>query len=411
MKGFVYQGRMAIRRRAACPLVILFTAAVTVFLLIYPQLIESTQIRLEEAYDQLTVSGWMVNTADFEDPTIPGSDWYTLLDSGYFSDHASYSTFVAGYFEKSVLQTAAGENATDTQFFTAFQSLMEEEDAMTGTPEYVQQGRAYNRLESCDDLVRMMDKIQWAEGWGPECLTGSERVCLMPQKAGYAPGDTVPMLAARSMIHRLMGRSVQLTVVGVYPATVPEFACVMPLATYEQICAEGEWKFTLNGFLFQLADNRRLDEVKTFLTSMGYDGSGDLAVRAAIDDRILKGTVAPIESNLALLQGLYLFFFAAVIAIGFFLCFLQARGRKNEYAVMRLLGESTAQVTCKALLEQMILCTFGIVLGSLIRMITGPGNLNIIICGIILACYTLGAALAVLLTVRVNVMEILRDKE
>jgi len=38
-------------------------------------------------------------------------------------------------------------------------------------------------------------------------------------------------------------------------------------------------------------------------------------------------------------------------------------------------------------------------------------SLRVTTCGIILACYTIGAALAVLLTVRVNVMEILRDKE
>ena len=33
------------------------------------------------------------------------------------------------------------------------------------------------------------------------------------------------------------------------------------------------------------------------------------------------------------------------------------------------------------------------------------------ICAMILFCYTLGAAAAVMLTVRVNVMDILRDKE
>ena len=78
---------------------------------------------------------------------------------------------------------------------------------------------------------------------------------------------------------------------------------------------------------------------------------------------------------------------------------------------MRLLGESTTQVTVKALLEQMILCACGIVLGILILMSFGQGSLNAVTCGIILVCYTLGATLAVLLTVRVNVMEILRDKE
>ena len=50
-------------------------------------------------------------------------------------------------------------------------------------------------------------------------------------------------------------------------------------------------------------------------------------------------------------------------------------------------------------------------LGMLMLGVIGQGSLNIATCGIIMACYTLGAAMAVLLTVRVNVMEILRDKE
>jgi ABC-type antimicrobial peptide transport system permease subunit len=112
-----------------------------------------------------------------------------------------------------------------------------------------------------------------------------------------------------------------------------------------------------------------------------------------------------------MLERLYMFFFVLVIAIGFFLCFLLARGRKPEYAVMRLLGESSAKVTIKALLEQIVLCVCGILLGTLVLTIGGQESLNAVTCGIILACYTLGAAMAVLLTVRVNVMEILRDKE
>ena len=112
-----------------------------------------------------------------------------------------------------------------------------------------------------------------------------------------------------------------------------------------------------------------------------------------------------------MLEGLYMFFFALVIAIGFFLCFLLARGRKPEYAVMRLLGESAVKVTFKALLEQIVLCVCGIFLGTLVLTIAEQGSPNAVTCGIILVCYTLGATLAVLLTVRVNVMEILRDKE
>jgi hypothetical protein len=41
-----------------------------------------------------------------------------------------------------------------------------------------------------------------------------------------------------------------------------------------------------------------------------------------------------------------------VVGIGFVLCFLMVRRRKQAFAIMRLLGETSLQITGKALLEQ-----------------------------------------------------------
>ena len=78
---------------------------------------------------------------------------------------------------------------------------------------------------------------------------------------------------------------------------------------------------------------------------------------------------------------------------------------------MRLLGEKAGQITGKAVLEQAILCAIGVVLGSLIVMVSGLGQFSSLTCGGVLLCYSIGSALAVMLMVRVNVMEILREKE
>ena len=172
-----------------------------------------------------------------------------------------------------------------------------------------------------------------------------------------------------------------------------------------------ERELVIYNFVFTIADNRQIEELKELLTGMGYDGSGEHGIRAAIDDRILQGTVAPIRSNLALLEGLYLFFFGVIAVIGFFLCFLLARGRKTEYAIMRMLGESPAQITAKSLTEQSVLCLLGVTLGAGALMAARQGKPDLLTCGGIVLFYTLGAAVAVLLTVRVNVMKILRDKE
>ena len=78
---------------------------------------------------------------------------------------------------------------------------------------------------------------------------------------------------------------------------------------------------------------------------------------------------------------------------------------------MRLLGEAAKQITGKAVLEQAILCAIGIVIGTVIVLVSSLGQFSPLTCGGVLLCYSIGSALAVMLMVRVNVMEILRDKE
>ena len=77
---------------------------------------------------------------------------------------------------------------------------------------------------------------------------------------------------------------------------------------------------------------------------------------------------------------------------------------------MRLLGEPAAQVVLKSLVEQGILCAVGVGLGTVLLLGKG-GGIAPTVCLVIVLGYCLGAALAVGLTVRVDVMCVLRDKE
>ena len=103
--------------------------------------------------------------------------------------------------------------------------------------------------------------------------------------------------------------------------------------------------------------------------------------------------------------------------MGFLLCFLTARGRKQEYAVMRLLGESRAAVTMKAIVEQIILCAIGIGIGIVAMLIIPYKRADWFSADavILVADAPMDAirtiASAALMSVRVDVMSILRDKE
>lgn len=418
MKAFPYLWHMAWRRKAACLLVVVSTMAATVFMLFYPSLIDNTRKRLEETYSSITVTGSILSE-DKIVPAVSGSMWKKMQQSGYFSSLYGSASFVIRTFPKDILEESAGEGASEQQKLIAFQNLLasfEEEDSsgVSGSM------KACSSFSAEDELVRIREDIRWLEGYDESCLEGDERICIISDKWGYAPGDTIPLLARVPVSKTQLEGIFHLKVAGTYPGKITKFAAVMPLKTMEDLTVAATavhkqagnpyaWNFGLNAVYFTVRDNQQLDQIKAAITESGL--RSNKLVRVRIDDRILKETVGPIESNLAQLEGSYLFFFVMIAAIGFLLSFLLARGRKPEYAVMRMLGESRLQITLKALLEQFVLCLGGVLLGAAAVGIIGQEGFRPGICAAILLCYTVGAAVAVLLTVRVNVMDILRDKE
>ena len=418
MKAFSYLWHMAWRRKAACLLVVVSTMAATVFMLFYPSLIDNTRKRLEETYSGITVTG-SVLSEDKIAPAVSGSMWEKMQQSGYFSSLYGSASFVIRTFPKDILEESAGEGASEQQKLIAFQNLLasfEEEDSggVSGSM------KACSSFSAEDELVRIQEDIRWLEGYDENCLEGNEQVCIISDKWGYAPGDTIPLLARVPVSKTQLEGIFHLKVAGTYPGKITKFAAVMPLKTMEDLTVAATavrkqagnpyaWNFGLNAVYFTVRDNQQLDQIKAAITESGL--RSNKLVRVRIDDRILKETVGPIKSNLAQLEGSYLFFFVMIAAIGFLLSFLLARGRKPEYAVMRMLCESRLQITLKALLEQFVLCLGGVLLGAAAVGITGQEGFRPGVCAAILLCYTVGAAVAVLLTVRVNVMDILRDKE
>ena len=418
MKAFSYLWHMAWRRKAACLLVVVSTMAATVFMLFYPSLIDNTRKRLEETYSSITVTGSILSE-DKIVPAVSGSMWEKMQQSGYFSSLYGSASFVIRAFPKDILEESAGEGASEQQKLIAFQNLLasfevEDSGGVSGSM------KACSSFSAEDELVRIREDIRWLEGYDESCLEGDERICIISDRWGYAPGDTIPLLARVPVSKTQLEGIFHLKVAGTYPGKITKFAAVMPLKTMEDLTIAATavhkqagnpyaWNFGLNAVYFTVRDNQQLDQIKAAITESGL--RSNKLVRVRIDDRILKETVGPIESNLAQLEGSYLFFFVMIAAIGFLLSFLLARGRKPEYAVMRMLGESRLQITLKALLEQFVLCLGGVLLGAAAVGIIGQEGFRPGICAAILLCYTLGAAAAVTLTVRVNVMDILRDKE
>lgn len=412
MRGMSYLWRMALRRKAACLLVVISTAVATVFMLFYPSLIENTRQRLDETYNNITVTGSVSTANIMPAPQIPNATWHEMQESGLFSQLYGNSFFSVDTFPKELLEEKAGKDASEQLNLLAFQTLLADEERKADRVGGKMLG--YNSFEAADELIRIRDDITWLEGYDESCLEGEERICIVPESWGYELGDTIPLLSIITLDKSEVEGIMRVKVVATYPGKITSLSAAMPLKAMEQLAEDATaahkqagnhytWILNLDDVFFTIKDNQQLDEVKALLQKL----RGNDVLQIRLDDKTLKETVKPIESNLAQLEGSFIFFFVMIAAIGFFISFLLERGRKAEYAVMRLLGENGVQITLKALTEQFVLCLVGVVIGAIIERSSFDG----VICAVILLCYTVGAAAAVMLNVGVNVMDILRDKE
>ena len=303
---------MAWRRKAACLLVVVATMVATVFMLFYPGLIENTRKRLEETYQGITVTGSIVSTGiSPEVPAVSGSLWKEIQESGYFSNLYASGSFSIRAFPKEILEEKAGISASEQEQLIVFQNLLAQAEEESGVVSGAM--KAYNTFSAEDELVRIQDDIRWLDGYDETCLKGNERICIVSERWGYALGDTIPMLARVLVNKSYMEGIFRMKVVGTYPGKITGFAAVMPLKTMEDLTVAAnavqkqngnysEWIFGLREVYFTVRDNLQLDQIKTMITENGLRDSKYARVR--IDDRILKETVGPIESNLAQLERL-----------------------------------------------------------------------------------------------------------
>jgi ABC-type antimicrobial peptide transport system permease subunit len=100
------------------------------------------------------------------------------------------------------------------------------------------------------------------------------------------------------------------------------------------------------------------------------------------------------------------------IGVGFLASFLFARGKTREFAVKRSLGMSRARVVGSVFLEQLLVGTFGCLLGIMVGVLIQGLKIGTVWGGILFAiCYRSGALTATLWITNVSVMILLKAEE
>ena len=247
MGSTLLYGRMTMRRKMASLMVVLFLIVVTILLQLYPQLIEASRSELEFIYDSLEVSGWLVNTQGFEEPSLPVETWHAMLDLGYIGEQHSYSllkAYVPDTFELEMRWEGLPEE--EQARLESYSKL-----ADTAFPD-LSKGVAVTDVLAQGDLYRQLEEVQWLEGYDAACLESTENICLLPSYLGHQPGDLVPVILQPHHISKESNHLViMVKVVGVYPNRLSSGGeLILPIGHYEQLCREKPWQLYIHNMDF-----------------------------------------------------------------------------------------------------------------------------------------------------------------
>jgi predicted lysophospholipase L1 biosynthesis ABC-type transport system permease subunit len=172
----------------------------------------------------------------------------------------------------------------------------------------------------------------------------------------------------------------------------------------------------LNSAYFTFTDTLSLGSFKDYLTDYGYsqvNQVGKIREFIVLRDAIFNHSVASVKQQIQYINTLYPFLYVLVGVASVVLSYLLVLSRKVDCAIMRGLGTTRIRIFFNFIIEQVILCMLGLVIGFLIWSgIWGiPGSIHIILTAGFLFCYLLGSVVSVTIMNHTNVLTILTDRE
>lgn len=300
-------------------------------------------------------------------------------------------------------------------------------------------------------------EIQWLEGWN-ESMFSDDR--YEPFLAGYGEGVQYPALAGRNFMdehHLSPGDTVELwtradtaggdyitalvtiQIVGTYMQNssknsiyVPLSFCCPPslICTDEAVNTENpSWMQDMDALerynanagstvfdtcRFSLKSAGVLDHFRDYLEEKEFSAVGNLKrsrTTILLKDKSFTEVTGNLERYMTFTDILLPALMAVVGLMGFVISWLMINGRKMEFAVMRGIGAGRVTVFLTFFMEQMLLCLGGSIPGILILLLMGYGKTVWIAAGTIILCYLAGCVISILTVSRINLMELLTEKE
>ena len=155
-----------------------------------------------------------------------------------------------------------------------------------------------------------------------------------------------------------------------------------------------------------VADNNLVDEYREFGQELA-GGSVTEGVIFVMDTSKLEN----LRNTLRLVEMLYPIAVVVTLVIGAFLCGLIIVQTSKDIAIMRVLGTSKAKTRTILVLEQMILCIFGIIISGVVLYIRGALMQMLWVFGAYALVILVTSVVAAVAASRKNVLELLQTKE
>jgi len=248
------------------------------------------------------------------------------------------------------------------------------------------------------------DNISYFSGYDSSLFGGSEAVCLLQEdflnSRGLQPGDSyhVRLNTLKEGGEVYPAGEAEFKIAGTFRESGSGFANAVAVCSYDTLKAALS-QFNLHiwpsSAWLKVKDPTQLNRIKEAMKEANitsvlpqaylFSTQGSAAV---INDRKFILRAEPLERNIS---------------------YLLAQSRRDEIAVCRSLGESRTGVFLQFFWESTVVCLSGAVLGfGAAALLSGisPGMLALPLLGY-LAAYLLGAAAAILLLNRTNVIQVL----
>lgn len=397
--------RDARRRPLKSALAVLIALALTVFFLIYVQMMASVEHQLERLADTVPVTAEVTNLNGSQTVglQIPGDKLEGLLACAFVQDPvytAQNPAYLAPEREKALYDV----KITGINSFAAFPQL--DPTAFSFAP-----GCSLEDFwAGADVCLAHEDFLQLKH------LAVGDEVELVLNNLGYQEDD--PTIGDPQ---KLCVKAV--TIIGSFRGTGRDLATYPDLLTpirWNAALYEGTgFSFTADSFRFTVADALALNECKAQMQALGmrnvnlHQPFDRLGRALTVNDKLFIQTAGQLLASRTLYRAAAPLLAVVAVLIGFVASTLLVQSRRREFLTMRSLGAKKSQCFVTFFVEFAVLCLAGCLAGALgalfLKDLTAAAVLTV--CLAVFGCYMTGTAITTLILGRLNMMEALKQKD